>query len=201
MKLNNKWFTLIELLVSISILWIVMVSVFAIFFLSNDLNNKIDVSRSLQENIKNITEIISDDVKRNWIIWVQNGNIWDKCDFDISQKFKRWMKICTKSLNDYYLAKDNFWTYTRVLDYKVECSKEWSMCVLVKNDWNSITPISNSWVEFKNFYVTLSWDEKLPLLNINFTLEPSSKKWIKPNLIKESKINFQTTISWNFYGN
>jgi hypothetical protein len=42
-----------------------MVSVFTVFFLTSDLNNKTDVSRSMQENVKNIVENISEDVRKN----------------------------------------------------------------------------------------------------------------------------------------
>jgi hypothetical protein len=42
-----------------------MVSVFVIFQLSADLNNKTDISRSMQENIKNIVETIAEDVRKN----------------------------------------------------------------------------------------------------------------------------------------
>jgi prepilin-type N-terminal cleavage/methylation domain-containing protein len=64
---NKLGFTLIEVIVSISILSIIMISIFAIFNLSADLNNKIDISRSMQENIKNIRQIISEDISTNKI--------------------------------------------------------------------------------------------------------------------------------------
>ena len=57
MKKNSKtWFTLIELLVSISILSIVMISIFTIFQLASEANNRTDISRAMQENIKNMVE-------------------------------------------------------------------------------------------------------------------------------------------------
>jgi prepilin-type N-terminal cleavage/methylation domain-containing protein len=64
---NKLGFTLIEVIVSISILSIIMISIFAIFNLSANLNNKIDISRSMQENIKNIRQIISEDISTNKI--------------------------------------------------------------------------------------------------------------------------------------
>jgi len=64
---NNqiRAFTLIEIIVSITILSIVMVSVFAIFFLVSDLSNKTDINRLIQENVKTITETIAEDIRIN----------------------------------------------------------------------------------------------------------------------------------------
>jgi hypothetical protein len=41
-----------------------MISVFMIFALSADLNNKTDISRAMQENVKNIVETIAEDVRK-----------------------------------------------------------------------------------------------------------------------------------------
>lgn len=197
-NITNKWFTLIELMVSIAILSIIMVSVFTVFFLTSDLNNKTDVSRSMQENIKNIVEIISEDVRKNWVVWVAEWLVWDNCSF-WETKNKKWTKICTNSWNSYYIAKkDTMNIWKRVLNYEAECKELWSECTLVKNDGTSITPLSNSWVEFRNMYFIV-WNEALPKVTINFLLQPSFKKWIKKELIEENKLNIQTTISKRLY--
>jgi prepilin-type N-terminal cleavage/methylation domain-containing protein len=62
-NISNKGFTLIELVVSVTILSIIMLSVFSVFFLASDLNNKIDISRALQENVKNIVEVVAEDIR------------------------------------------------------------------------------------------------------------------------------------------
>lgn len=199
MKINNKWFTLIELLVSIAILSIIMISVFAVFFLSSDLNNKTDISRSMQENTKHIVETIAEDVRKNWIIWVQTSKIWDNCEFSSVQKHKKWTKICIWNWTMYYIAKKDWNIWSRVFDYQNDCLKDGENCTLVKNDWSNIFPLSNSWVEFEDLYFTVSWNKDLPLVNINFVLKPSLFKWVKPSLVKENKINFQTTVSWRLF--
>lgn len=197
-NITNKWFTLIELLVSIAILSVIMVSVFTVFFLTSDLNNKTDISRSMQENIKNIVETIAEDVRKNWIVWVADNNIWDICSF-WETKSKRWTKICLNSWASYYIAKKtNINTWKRVLDYETECETLWSECTLVKNDWTNVTPLSNSWVEFRNIYFTV-WNESLPKVTINFLIQPSFKKGIKKELIEENKLNIETTISKRLY--
>jgi hypothetical protein len=152
----------------------------------------------MQENVKNIVENISEDVRKNWLIWVAEWKIWDNCSF-WETKTKKWTKICTNSWNSYYIAKkDSMDVWKRVLDYSSECSELWTECTLVKNDWTSVNPLSNSWVEFRDLYFTV-WNEALPKVTINFVIQPSAKKWVKRELIEKNKLNIQTTISKRLY--
>lgn len=194
MKINKSWFTLIEVLVSVSILSIIMVSIFTTFQLAADLNNKTDISRSMQENVKNIVETIAEDVRKNGISWVNSDIIISDCKL-WENKFTSWTKLCVGN-NSYYIAKKVSGIWNRVGNYS-ECSGN-TQCFLVKNDWISTTQLSNSWVDFKDlsFSVSKDWMKKVM---INFTLQPSVLKWVKPSLIKESKIVFQTTISERLY--
>lgn len=200
-NISQKWFTLIEVIVSISILSIIMISVFTIFSLSADLNNKTDISRALQENIKNIEQIITEDIKKNNITWVNNDIINSTCNIWVWTNYTSGTKLCIGT-NSYYLAKKLIsWTWNRVWNYD-EC-KLWTIsCYLVKHDattWN-ITQLSNSWIDFRNlyFYVTNS---KIKKVTISFEVQPSIHKWIKSSLIQENKINFQTTLSERLYNN
>lgn len=194
----NKWFTLIEVIVSITILSIIMISVFTIFSLSADLNNKTDISRSLQENIKNIEQIITEDIKINKIKWVNGDIVGANCDVSITTKYSSWTKLCIWS-NSYYLAKKLTNVWVRVWDYD-EC-KLWSIsCYLVKDSWTDITQLSNSWVDFRSLYFYVS-NTPVKKVTINFEIQPSIHKWIKINLIKDNKIDFETTISERLYNN
>jgi len=65
MKFKNKGFTLVETIVSLTILSIIMISVLSIFISSTDTSYKIDINRAMQENIKNIVEHISEDIRKN----------------------------------------------------------------------------------------------------------------------------------------
>lgn len=194
----NKWFTLIEVIVSISILSMIMVSVFMIFLLSADLNNKTDISRSLQENIKNFVEVISKDVRENDIGWVNSDVVVSNCKIDDTEKFLSGTKLCV-GWNSYYLAKEVSGVFNRVWDYN-ECQIGKESCYLVKNDGVSVTQLSNSWVEFRNlyFYVTNKWQKKV---TISFEVQPSIRKWVKMELIKDNTIQFQTTLSQRLYNN
>ncbi len=194
MKWNNTWFTLVELIVSISILSIIMVSVFTVFALSADLNNKTDISRSLQENIKNIVETIAEDLRRQGTSWVNSDIISSKCELKKSE-YLSGSKLCIWN-NTYYLAKQVEWEWNRIVNNN-ECSEN-IQCFLVQNNGHSITQLSNSWVEFKNltFYVS---DSGMKKVTLQFEMQPSRKKGIKPDLVKDSKIIFQTTLSERLY--
>jgi prepilin-type N-terminal cleavage/methylation domain-containing protein len=63
--MNKKAFTLIEIIVAITITSMVLVSIVEIFLFSGMFSKKIDSSRVMQENIKNFTEIIAEDVRTN----------------------------------------------------------------------------------------------------------------------------------------
>lgn len=195
MKINSNWFTFIEVIVSVSILSIIMVSIFAIFQLAADLNNKTDISRSMQENIKNIVEAIAEDVRKNWIDWVNSDIIISDCKLSDETIYSSWTKLCVWN-NSYYIAKLVAWVWNRVWNYD-DCDLK-NQCFIVKNDWTTTTQLSNSWVDFKwlNFYVSKDWEKKL---TINFIMQPSIFKWIKPEIIKENKIVFQTTVSERLY--
>ena len=91
----------------------------------------------------------------------------------------------------FYLAKQNptTWEYIRVDNS--ECEGIADRCVIAK----SITePLTNSYVSIKDLDFYLSKDY-VPKLTMNIVLQPSVKKWVKVDLIKESKLIFQTTIS------
>ena len=54
--------------------------------------------------------------------------------------------------------------------------------------------VSNSQVYFRDLRFTIS-QENIKKVTINFTMQPSSKKGVKPDLIKNSEMIFQTTLS------
>lgn len=196
MKNNYKrsfWFTLIELLVSITIIWIIIVSVITVFISSIDISMKSDINRSMQENIKNVIETISEDIRKNWTngIWISNIIPDTNCtswSWIISPFYSSWSKLCI-SWNEYYLAdKDiNDW-WIRVLNNS--CDELTEHCIITKNG----IPLSNSFVSIKSLEFRYS-DEIIPKVTILLTMQPSIKKGVKANLVKENIINLQTTIS------
>ena len=101
-------------------------------------------------------------------------------------------KILTyKFGNIYYLAKKNTitWQYLRVTTS--DCSWISDNCVIAM--WPD-EPLTNSFVTIKDLKFYLSSDY-IPKITVNIVLQPSTNKWVKPDLIKESKLIFQSTIS------
>ena len=196
--MNNYWnkfkinaFTLVEVLVSITIFGIMSISIIWIYIISTDITLKSDINRMMQENLKNLSSKISEDIIKNWIEGVSSTTT-DTCDFSIwANNYKQWNKLCTKGWNKYYLAKENplTWEFLRVA--WSDCSWISDHCVIAK--WIN-EPLTNSFVSIKelNFYLS---NDYIPKVTINIVLQPSIKKWVKLELIKESKLIFQTTIS------
>ena len=190
-NINKKAFTLVEVLVSITIFSVMLISIIWIYMISNDITLKSDINRMMQENLKNVSNVIAEDIRKNWIAWVSSSTI-DICDFTVwSNNYKTWDKLCTKSATKYYLAKQNSisWEYLRVTS--LECSWIDDHCVIAK--WIN-EPLTNSYVSVKELSFYLSVDY-VPKVTINITMQPATRKWVKANLIKSSNIIFQTTIS------
>lgn len=192
--MNKKAFTLVEIIVSITIFMIVMVSVIQIFWISSILTNKIDINRQVQENIKNLTETIAEDMRKNSIVWVKK-NVIDSYELSNSSIIKNW-SLLEIWPNKYYLSDSDKWTsYPRVEFDQID-AKCWNLknnCFLVKNN----SRLTNSWVAFEKLNFTIMWEENRKLV-INFTMRPATKKWIGSNMIKNSKFVFQTTLSERF---
>lgn len=195
MKKNNA-FTLIEVIVSITILAIVLVSVFAVFLLASDLSNKADVNRLMQENIKNIVETISEDVRKNSI---KICDTWTDChNFPSDSLYMSWNDLYLWE-NHYYLAKKDALSgiFTKVFDLN-SCSNIKDNCSMIRESASWQDVISNSWVQFSDlkFYISRDFE---PKVTINFTILPATGKWIKTNLIESNKIVFETTVSERLY--
>jgi prepilin-type N-terminal cleavage/methylation domain-containing protein len=62
---KNYAFTLVEVLVSITILSLILVSVFNVYISSTHINLKTDITRMLQQNTKSAIELIAEDVRKH----------------------------------------------------------------------------------------------------------------------------------------
>ena len=187
----NKAFTLIEVLVSITIFSIMTISIIWIYITSSDITMKSDINRMMQENLKNVSNKIAEDIRKDWILWVSSTAI-DICDFNVaSNNYKVWDELCIKSWNKYYLAKENPLTWEYLRTTSLNCSQINDHCVIAK--WIN-EPLTNSFVSIKDLDFYLSKDY-IPKLTMNIVLQPSVRKGVKVELIEESKLIFQTTIS------
>ena len=192
MKKNKIWFTLIEIVVSVAIFSIIMISMISIYILSSETSLKSDINRAMHENTKSVISEISEDVIKNSILWVSQ-NILDSCSFSTSSNYKSWNKLCIWT-NDYYLAKEDLWVYTRIDDLTY-CEELESQCFIVKKSISSDpSPLTNSLVTIKKLEFKVS-NSYIPKVTINIILQPTIKSGVKPNLIEQNKLIFQTTIS------
>ena len=189
--ITNKAFTLVEVLVSLTIFSIIITSIIFIYITSSDLIIKSDINRKMQENLKNVSFKIADDIRKDGILSL-SINKWEPYDLVVwTNKYKHATALKTVSWNKYYLAKKNLvtWNYSRV--YNWSCTDIKENCVIYEHDkW----PLTNSFVSVKelNFYFS---KDSVNKLTISILMQPSIKKWVKIDLIKESKLIFQTTIS------
>jgi len=195
--MNNKKyssylaFTLIEVIVAITIFSMMFISILWIYFISSDINMKSDINRMMYENVKNLSSKIWEDIKKDWIKMVTSDSIED-CDADFwTDKYKQWNELSINSWNIYYLAKKDLWTWKYLRVENDECGWLEDNCVIAI--WPE-SPLTNSYVSVKelNFYMS---NDSIPKVTLNLILQPSIRKWVKPDLIKESKLIFQTTYS------
>jgi prepilin-type N-terminal cleavage/methylation domain-containing protein len=79
-NIKYSGFTLIEILVSITILSIILISVFSVYISSTQISLKTDITRALQQNVKSSVEKISEDIRKNGFDCVINNQSLDSCD-------------------------------------------------------------------------------------------------------------------------
>jgi len=196
---NKKAFTLVEIIVAITMFSIIIISMVNIYTSIIWLTTKVDVTRAMQENIKNIVEHISSDIHKNWIAWVSKQSWINDCNRYLNSSwYRKWDKLCTwtwSNYTEYFVWL--LWTNSRVDPDHLNsiCSEIKNTCVLFKKkDWWDPVRLSNSMVSLKNFKVYIS-NEVMPKATFSIILRPSSKNWVTPNLIKNSSLIFETTIS------
>lgn len=185
-QIKSEAFTLIEIIVSVTILSIILMSVFTIYIASTDINLKTDITRVLQQNIKSSIEKIAEDIRKNGFDCVRN-NYLDSCDSPSLNQTDTG-SILKIGGNEYSLAKKGLLNYEQV--DKTQCNEINEKCTLVQN----LKPIINSWVDVKDITFLIS-DTEVKKVTILMTLQPAIWKWIKPNHIKNNRFYFQTTIS------
>jgi type II secretory pathway pseudopilin PulG len=190
---RNNWFTLIEVIVSVTILSIVMVSVMIIFVNSTQLWLKIDINRALQENVKNVIETMSEDIRKNGVN-ICSGVPWIGSDCHVyqtaGQNFIKSDTLYTQN-RSYYLAKKTLsWDWIKVSS-SADCSTINTFCSVTMKGWY---PLTNSSVAVRDlqFYIT---SEDLSKVMVRIALAPAAKKWVKTSLIESNIMYIETTLS------
>ena len=192
MKSNFKSaFTVIEVLVWVTILAIIMISVMSIYISSTDISLKTDINRAMQENIKNAVETIAEDVRKNGSNGIKVHLADTVCTSPSVNRHISWSNLCIWWTMKYTLWKLNESTgvYDIVDNSQCDELQEWG-CSVLQNG----APIINSWVDVKKLEFRVSTTE-VSKVTVLMEVQPSIKKWVKPDLVNNSKIHFQTTIS------
>lgn len=192
MKSNFKSaFTVIEVLVWVTILAIIMISVMSIYISSTDISLKTDINRAMQENIKNAVETIAEDVRKNGSNGIKVHLADTVCTSPSVNRHISWSNLCIWWTMKYTLWKLNESTGVYDIVDNSQCDElQESGCSVLQNG----APIINSWVDVKKLEFRVSTTE-VSKVTVLMEVQPSIKKWVKPDLVNNSKIHFQTTIS------
>jgi prepilin-type N-terminal cleavage/methylation domain-containing protein len=78
-KIDIPAFTLIEIIIAMSIFGIIMVSVLSIFLFSSQMSTRVEMNRIMQENIKNVTEDIAENIRKSNLSDVIPDNLANSC--------------------------------------------------------------------------------------------------------------------------
>lgn len=193
-KISKKWFTLIEVIVSMTILWVIMVWIITTFILVWNLNNKADINRHLQENIRRFTHSVSEDL-RLWDITFDSDT--DKWHYINSGLFDSWEELFVWD-KEYFMAEESLMIKANSSNPNSCIFLEEVECILAVRDINSwnIKAFSDNKVQIKNLKTFVS-EWKIPKASISFEILPSYKTWLPRDLIKNNTIYFQTTFSEN----
>jgi prepilin-type N-terminal cleavage/methylation domain-containing protein len=184
-KNNSSAFTLIELVVAVTILSIIMLSVFVIYTNLINVNRKLEQTRILQDQTRLITETIAADIRGSGI------------NFDVSSAPNL---LATNSWNQYLLQQKNSnWDFTDCLITE----KNYPCQIMSKID----TPLTNDSVDIQKLTFNITWASNSGATNTTtewkvqlvFDIGIAPKKWVSSDVVKASVITVQTTISEKIY--
>ena len=211
-KIRKKAFTLIEIMVTLTIFWVIMLSVMSVYIISSQTVYNSDLNKVLHENVKNIITNFNEDISKNWIKWVDSWVSSSLCTWenllpntnpeseeDDNENINNKEVFCT-SENKYFLSEKNFsGEYVKVDDI-TKCDKIDSSCFLVlEKIWDSKKyPLTNNLVTVRKskFIVTNNKTKKITLL---LQLQPNIKSWFDKKIAEKNIFYLQTSFSDRAY--
>lgn len=194
---KNPAFTLIEIMVAMTIFSIIMVSVLSIFLFSSQMSTRVELNRTMQENIKNVIEDISENIRRYWLSWVLADWAIDSCN-NWSGSLLIWTKLCLNWGIEYtiwYADGDPIeWKRQTSISDCQDITKP--NCHILKRDspLEAYYPLSNSFSHFKNISFEIT-NQEIPKLNMNMSVRPSVQKWLSSDIAENGVTHIQTTLS------
>lgn len=195
MQRPKKAFTLIELLVAITILAVIMLSILAIYSDIVGINKRLEYSRIINENSRNIIETFASQIRQKWINYNSYTPLmWWNIDYE------KWNNILYANPNDTYCLKK---TWADICD--ASCYTDPYKCYLGKI-WNDIK-LNDERVVIKNlkfFIYPKIWHNSAILkdrewrVTLVFDMEIAPSKSVTES---GSTVHIQTTINETIYKN
>jgi len=184
------------MIVSVTILAIIMLSIFVIYRNIIFINKKLELDRIIQQNSRNIIESLATEIREKGIDYEYYSNLTEKLDYSGS--------------GNTILAIANSWEYCMQKQSNScsrDCYKNNRWCFLWK--LNTDIQLSDEKVQVNNLRFFISDNKSIWALDgkkewkvtIVFDLSVTPTAWINSNMIKDSNIHVQTTISTKFYKN
>lgn len=191
---NKPAFTLIEIIIAMTIFGIIMVSVLSIFLFSSQMSTRVEMNRIMQENIKNVTEDIAENIRLSSLADVIADESAASCG--VTAFTGTGTKLCLNSWVEYtiwYLSW-NDWDKQNSISECKDITK--ANCHIIKRDGPSedYYPLSNSFTHFENISFEIT-NEEIPKVSIHMTVRPSAQKWLASEIVENGVTHLQTTLS------
>lgn len=206
-RIQHTWFTLIELMVAMTIFAIIMVSVISIFIFSSQMSTRVELSRVMQENVKNVYEDIAEEVRKWKIIDTSTGVLpINNCVIPLTWAHsivspETGDKLCLAGDIEYAIWNKQSGSWSRVGnldDCKDADEDDDKVCrVLKKIGAGDYFPLTNNRVAVENLEFRVS-NETLPKVSIFMTVRSAYKKGLNSSLVQANTLQLQTTVSQRF---
>lgn len=201
---TRRAFTLVEIIVSVAILAVVLISIFGAYSNIITINKRLEIMRSLQENTRDMTEAIANDIREHGIDFAY----YDGSDV---QKKSDYSGVGTPILaihggTKYYPMKET--VAGLVLCDAQDLSNISTPCFVGSENGSGIrTTITDARVKITSLRFFISGSEKQQTTNLGeegkativFSLESATKAGLSSELAKYTTLTTQTTISEKIY--
>lgn len=163
---------------------------------SSQMSTRVEISRVMQENIKNVTQDITENIRLKWLSWVLADKGVDSCD-SWSWSSLEWTKLCLTWWIEYTIWNEtgswSIWERVNDISY---CQQVDSNCHIIKRDspTQDYYPLTNSFSHFENISFTIT-NSDVPKLDLHMSVRPSMQKSIASEVAKNALTHVQTTIS------
>jgi len=197
-RYTTSAFTLVELIVAITIFWMIMVSVLSVFLFSSQMSTRVELSRNMQENMKNIIEDIAEWVRKYGIEGVKDPADFSVSMIDAANTFYQKSGLHLNNGDRYMIGHEDSgvpWVWQPSTDIVADCQAVESECRILKSiaGWDYF-PMTNNFISVRDLSFTLSNPEN-PKVMLHITARPAVKKWLSVEIIENNTFYIQTTLS------